>query len=184
MNKIAKPIYSVEISEDEMTQASKTRDAFDSLAKKLDEAFDKLKMVRELLEQFSDSSKFKEMRDLFVRYKHRIIGLFNEFLQQLQVSLESMNKSLSDTEMDNIKDTIVGESGELRDGINQLSEILDEPDSPNFLTNFKSTFDRLHERKDSLHEIITDHLFAHIDYDILGRIKLGSSRVKISKRGK
>ena len=183
MNKIAKPIYSVEISKDEMSQATKTRESFDLLVKSLDESFEKLKMVRELLDQFTDSSHFKQMRDLFIRYKHRIIGLFNEFLTQLQVALEDMNKSLSDTEMDNIKDTIVGECGELREGIDKLAEILDEPDSPNFLNTFKSTFDRLQERKNSLHEIITDHLFSHIDYDILGRIKLGSVRAKISKRG-
>jgi hypothetical protein len=181
VNKLAKPIYSVEISEDEMTKASKTRESFDLLAKKLDEAFDKLKMVRELLDQFTDPSQFKKMRDLFIRYKHRIVGLFNEFIDQLQAALESMNDSLSDTEMDNIKDTIVGECGELRDGMDTISEILDEPDSPKFLNNFKSTFDRLQERKDSLHEIITDHLFSHIDYDILGRIKLGTIRAKISK---
>ena len=183
MNKIAKPIYSVEISEDEMAQALKTRTSFEVLAQNLDDSFDKLKMVRELLEQFTDSSHFKQMRDLFIRYKHRVISLFNDFLKQLQIALENMNNSLSDTEMDNIKDTIVGESRELRDGIDELAEILDEPDSPNFLTSFKTTFDRLHERKNSLHEIITDHLFSHIDYDILGRIKLGYVRAKISKRG-
>lgn len=181
--KIAGPIYSIEISEDEKSQAQTTRDSFEILANNLDEAFDKLKVVRELLEQFKDPSHFKHLRDLFIRYKHRIISLFNEFLTQLQQALGHLNNTISDSEMENIKDTIVGESRELRDGIDELAEFLEEPDSPDFIKSFSETYDRLNERKNSLHEIITDHLFSHIDYDILGKIKLGSIKAKISKVG-
>jgi uncharacterized phage infection (PIP) family protein YhgE len=183
VNRTAAPIYSVEISEDEKLQAQETRNAFESLSEHLDESFDKLKIVRELLEQFKDPSHFAHMRDLFIRYKQAVINEFNEFLDSLTNSLTKMNKTLSDSEMQNITDTIVAEADELRDGVEELAEHLDEPDSPDFLKNFKETYDRLDQRRNSLHEIITDHLFEHIDYDILGRIKLGSNKIKLSKRG-
>lgn len=181
--KLSKPIYSVDINESEQKQAQITRDAFEKLTERLTEAFEKLKIVREMLGQFKDSSHFVHIKDLFVRYKHRITDLFNDFLNHLQISLQEMNKMLSDNEMENIKDTIVGEAREIRDGVEELSQLLDTPDAPDFINDFGNCYDRLEQRTDSLNEIITDHLFSHIDYDILGRIKLGAKNIRFTKKG-
>ena len=180
MIKLSAPIYSVEVSDEEKAQATQTRESFKKLVDRLEQVFDKLKIVREVLDQFQDSTQFGRIGELFVRYKHRITDLFNEFQNHLQISLELLNKTLSDSEMENIKSTILAEAKEIRDGIEDLLSLLDSPESGEFIKEFTETCDRLQNRANSLEEIITDHLFDHIDYDILGRIKLGKFRVSLS----
>ena len=183
MIRLSKPTYSVEISDDEKQQATTTRKEFAQMIDLLDASFEKLQKVKELLSQYNSSSDFKSIKDLFIRYKHKIVHSFNEFLDQLQLALEEMNNTISDTEMENIKNTIVEEVRELRDGVILITEALDTPESPDFIKIFSETFDKLDKRKISLVEIVNDHLFSHIDYDILGRIKLGCNRPHLSKKG-
>lgn len=183
MIRISAPTYSVEISDEEKKQALRTRDEFEKVVKLLEAAFEKLESVRDLLDQYKDSSHFKQIKDLFIRYKHKIVHLFNDFLDQLQICLEQTNNTLTDTEMDSIRDTIVEEVRELRDGVVQISVELETPEAPEFIESFTEICNRLDKRKTSLIEIINDHLFSHIDYDILGRIKLGSEKIRLSKKG-
>jgi hypothetical protein len=183
MLKLAVPVYSVDISEEEQKQAQKTRDQFEDLVYKLDAVFDHLEVLNSAFEGVADSAQFGALVKLFHQYRNKTQRLFNEMIQQLELALKELNNTVSDTEMAQIKDTIVGEIREIRDGGIELLDLLEHPTDKKFVQTFKSTVSRVLQRGRALEEVIEDQLFAHIDGDILGRVRLGSTTPLVVKRG-
>lgn len=181
--KTAIPIYSVEISEEEKAQASRTREEFQVLLDLMDEVFDHLLILDNALEGIQDPTGLAQFNKLFLQYKRKAKKLFNIFVKQLEKALLEMNKMVSDSEMERVRDTIVAEVREVRDGAIELFELLEMIEDKQFIQDFRATVERIHNRAESLQEIITDQLFAHIDHDILGQIRLGFELYPLSKRG-
>lgn len=181
MKKLAEPVFVLDINDDERKQAEKVRDEFKKLEMLLGDAFDSLGRLVSAMQGMQHSDKIIELKPLFVKYKHRVQDLFNSFLDQLQTCLEQMNNMISDSETIKIRDTIIGEVREIRDGALGLIKFLGHPENPNFIKEFQETFVRLDAREKSLKEIISDQLASHINRDILGKIKLGKSKIRLSK---
>ena len=181
MYKQSEPIFVLEISNDERKQAEKVRKEFKKLELLLGGAFDSLGRLVGAMQGLQHNERMVELKPLFIKYKHKIQDLFNEFLDQLQSSLEDMQTMISDSETIKIRDTIVGEIREIRDGALELINLLNRPEDANFLKEFQETFVRLRAREKALREILSDQLTGHIDRDILGKIKLGKSRLRLSK---
>lgn len=181
--RVAAPIYSIEISDAEREQAAQTRKDFESLTEIMNEAFEHLFILSDALNGVTETSQFVSMSKLFLRYTRKIRKLFNNFIKQLEKCLLALNKTVTDARMVKIRDTIVGEVREIRDGILEVLDILNEPDSKDFVQNFRTIVERLGQRSDSLEEVITDQLFSHLDEDILGHIRLGTVSDKFTKIG-
>lgn len=183
MQKSAAPVYTVDISENEKSQATNTREEFQVLLDLMEEAFDHLYILDNALEGMQDTTGLDQFGKLFLRYKRKARRLFNLFIKQLEKALKETNKTISDTELDRIRDTIVAEVRELRDGAIELFDLLENPENKTFIQDFRSTVERLGRRSDALRQVITDQLFSHIDHDILGQIRLGFKSSPLSKRG-
>lgn len=181
--KLAEPIYSIEINEEERAQAGLARKHFKDMLDKMDRAFSHLEILNNALNGFNDSTQFEQLRKLFKKYKRKTQEVFNEFIEQLESALKEAYRAISDTEMNRIIDTIVAEVREIRDGVIQLLHLLDEPESPEFIATFTDTVERLMKRKESLDEVVSDQLFSHIDFDILGKIRLGKRMIPLTKNG-
>jgi len=179
--KVSEPVFVLDISSDERKQAEKVRGEFKKLELLLGGAFESLGRLAASMQGLQHNDRMIELKSLFIKYKHKVQDLFNEFLDQLQVSLEQMNEMISDSSTLKIRDTIVGEVRELRDGALEVIALLNRPEDPTFLKEFQEIFVRLSAREKSLREIISDQLTGHIDRDILGKIKLGKSKVRLSK---
>ena len=182
MYKESEPTLVIDITNEERKQAETVRKEFKKLEGLLDAAFDSLNKLNGSLQQFTDSSEFVKLDHLFVQYRHKLQHYFNDFIDQLQVSLDQLNKMISDTETKKIRDTIIGESREIRDGALNILELLGDTSHQEFLKNFKETFVKLNGRRTAISEIITDQFFTHIDKDILGKIKLGRYKAQLSTR--
>lgn len=172
--KIAKTINVVEITEAEKEQAAKTRKAFEEMLDEMNSAFEHLELLNGALSGITDTAPLEGLRKLFKQYKRRIQGLFNEFIEKLEIALNEAYQTVSDSEMERILDTVVAEVREIRDGVQKLLILLKEPQDSGFVKGFTSIVERLKTRKDSLSEICTESLADHINYDILGQIRLGS----------
>jgi hypothetical protein len=182
MYKSAIPIYSIDISEDEKSQAANTREEFQVLLEVMDEVVDYLNILNNALEGIQDTSELGQFNKLFLRYKRKARRLFNVFIKQLEKALKNVNKTITDTELDRIRDTIVAEVREIRDGAIELFDLLENPEEKTFVQEFRSTVERLIIRSDALKQVITDQLFSHIDHDILGQIRLGFLLKPVIKR--
>lgn len=173
MIRYSSPIYSIEISDEECQQAQATRVAFEDMLEKQEAAFEHLRLLSDSLTGAADSSVFLSMAKLFVQYRRKTKKLFNEFITQLEESLKALNETLSDSHMEKIRDTILNEVREIRDGVIEILEYLERPHEKTFIQDFTSTAKRLIERGEALNEIVTDELFGHLDEDILGELRLG-----------
>lgn len=183
MRKLATPVYSVDISEEEQEQAQRTRDQFEILLQKIDEAFDHLHVLNSAFEGVGDSGQFGSLTKLFHQYRKKTQRLFNDMIKQLELALKELHKTVSDTEMEQIKDTIVGEIREIRDGGIELLDLLENPTDKKFVQDFKATVGRVLQRGEALEEVISDQLLSKIDADVLGKIKLGTVAPLVVKRG-
>lgn len=183
MLKVSVPVYSVNITEDEKKQAATTRDNFKHLLKFMEDAFEHLYILDNALEGIGDTKNFISLGKLFSQYKRKTQKLFNVFIKHLEQALIELNNTISDSEMERIRDVIVSEVREIRDGVLDLLDLLDNPEDKTFIQDFRSTVERVGRRADSLREVITDQLFSHIDHDIMGQIRLGHQAPLSIKRG-
>lgn len=173
MHKVSAPVYSIDISEDEQKQATQTRLEFEELLHVMEDAFEHLHILGDSLEGATETPQFAAMSKLFHQYKRKTKKLFNNFIVQLEKALLALHTTVSDAEMNRIRDTIVSEVGEIRDGVITLLDFLDKPEDKDFAKSFKETVDRVFKRAEALEEIIQEQLFEHLDRDVLGKIRLG-----------
>lgn len=173
LRKRSNVIKSIEISDEERRQAVVTRKKFELLMDALADAFEHLNSLNGALGEIENPDELAPLRKLFKQYKRRTQKIFNELIDLLEAALIEMNKTVSDSEMERIQDMVVGEIREIRDGVERLLVLLKEPQESGFVKGFTTVMERLNARKTSLEEIISDQLFSHVDYDVLGRIRLG-----------
>lgn len=183
MFKSADALLSIDINESEQRQAKKVRSEFKKLVANLDGVFKSLGSLNAGLIGLDENPQLSDYRYLFLKYRQRVQFLFNRFLDQFEHCLKELEKMVSDRETLKLKNSIIGEVRELRDGVLTLLELLREPGRQEFVKMYRETFLRLDQRQSSLSEIITDSLFGHIDNNILGQIKIGKSKFRLSKRG-
>lgn len=173
LSKKAVTINSIDISPEEQEQAAKTRKEFEELLVRMNKAFEHLNTLNGALSDISDASLLEPLRKLFKQYKRKIQKLFNDFIEQLETSLLEANKTVSDSEMERIQDTVVAEIREIRDGAQKILVLLKDPQEADFIKDFTTIVEQLNTHRKSLDDIVKDQMFVHIDYDILGRIRLG-----------
>jgi len=173
LTKKAITINSIEISEEEKAQAVVTRKAFETMLDAMNKAFEHLNILSGALSEISDPKSLEQLRKLFKQYKRNTQKIFNEFIDTVQTALEEIRKTVSDSEMERIQDTMVGEIREIRDGVEKLLVYLKEPQEADFIKNFTETVDRISTRREGLGELVQESLFSHVDFDILGKLRLG-----------
>lgn len=173
MRKRSNVIRSIEISDEEKRQAVVTRKKFENLMDSVAKAFEHLNVLNGALAEIQEPGELEPLRKLFKQYKRKTQTIFNELIDLLEDALLEMNKTVSDSEMERIQDMVIGEVREIRDGVERLLVLLKEPQDPGFVKNFTTVMERLNARKASLDEIVSEGLNAHLDFDVLGRIRLG-----------
>ncbi len=85
--------------------------------------------------------------------------------------------------MRQVVEVINGQSAELYQSVSDLLRLLDHVDDPKFGDGFLLQSDQCIGKLTTLTDVIRDQLFRHIDYDILGTIRLGTANISLSKRG-
>lgn len=173
LRKRSNVINSIEISDEEKAQAVITRKKFELMLDSMSDAFEHLNTVNGALAEVQDPTELTPLRKLFKQYKRQTQKLFNEFIDSLEIALIESNKTVSDSEMERIQDTIVAEIREIRDGAEKLLILMREPDDVGFVKSFTGIMERLNIRRDSMGDLVSDSLFSHLDFDILSKIRLG-----------
>lgn len=173
LSKTAITINTIEISPEEKEQATITRKKFEDMLDKMNQAFEHLGLLNGSLTGITDPKSLEPLRKLFKQFKRKMQRMFNEFIDALELALQESNKTVTDSEMDRIVDTVVAEVREIRDGAEKLLVYLKEPQESDFVKNFTATVERLNARRESLTEIVTDQLFVHVDEDVLNKVRLG-----------
>ena len=179
MKIVANPEFSVPVSGQERKLAKNLRDRFEELIVTLDE-FDKFLLVFfDNVDDLEDNVNLTTLGPLIKKYEHKLKKKFNFFMTKLEDALDNYQTGFSDTKLDNIRDLIIENTKGMRNGLIKLIRLFKKVKDPEFVKEAKDTYVIIAESIAQLNVIIKEELFRHIDYDILGRIRLGVSEAPL-----
>lgn len=175
----------LEITEEERSIAIQIKEDFKVILKKLDAAVKVVLTLRDALveQRPSKIDLQKKYRGRLLRYKKKILNVFNEFLSSTKLALEKLAK-ISDPDMIRLREIIVAEVGEMSDGAEAVIDLLGETDRDGFSQTMEQITTQIEKRQRSINDVIDSQLFSHIDHDILGRMKISEMRFRIKRRAR
>lgn len=184
MKRNAEPAFALPVSNQEKAIAEALRKEFDDMLRELERFSRYLLVFFDHADNFEGSEDMSTLSPLLKRYERKLKKKFNFFLAQLEDGLNHYNDSFSDTELDNIRDLIIENTKNMRKGLLDLLRSFEKADDPDFLGNAKEAYASISSAVEQIRFLIREELFTHIDYDILGRIRLGISQAPLVIRGK
>ena len=184
--KTAGPAYSLPVSKEEKKIAEELRVEFMELLKELEKFSRYLLVFFDRIDDIADTENLDSISPLLKKYERKLKAKFNDFLQALEDGLAHYNDSFADTELDNIRDLIIEHAKNMRKSLLVLLELFDRVSDPEFVASAKTAYEGIAKSIEQLEFMIREELFDHIDYDILGRIRLGTNSLPLTiqlKRG-
>jgi hypothetical protein len=178
--KTAGPAFSLPVSKEEKKIAEELRKEFLTLLKELEKFSRYLLVFFDRIDDLADTENLHSLGPLMKKYERKLKKKFNDFLQALEEGLAHYNDSFADTELDNIRDLIIEHAKSMRKSLLTLLDLFDRVGDPEFIQSAKTAYEGIAKSIEQLEFVIREELFDHIDYDILGRIRLGSSQLPLT----
>lgn len=179
-NKIAGPAYAVPVSDAEKKTANLMRKKFVEVLKQLERLDRYLLVFFDNVDDLDNSVDISSLGLLLKRYEKKLKHKFTEFSDELEKGLTGYSASLTDTKLDNIRDLIIENTKNMREGMIELFKFFRKVQDPEFLSEVKKTYDVIKSSIDDLSNVIRDQLFTHLDQNILGRLRLGQANIPLS----
>lgn len=171
-----------EIPEQQKVMAKKIKE---NLSKSLKQFDDALKVIYDFKDAVvADRPDRKALKDNFgriIRYRRKIINVFNKFFLNLKPVLEQLS-TLKDPETVRLRNLIISAFDEISNTVESLTEIMEEVDRENFTKRLEAITTQLENRRQSINDVIDNQLFNHLEKDFLGKMKISSVRANIYKR--
>lgn len=183
MRKTSEPAFTLPVSEQEKEVAESLRKEFEDMLKELERFSTYLLVFFDHVDDLEGSEDMSSISPLLKRYEKKLKTKFNSFMVQLEDGLHHYNDGFSDTELDNIRDLIIENTKNMRKGLIELMRAFGKAGDPDFLGNAKDAYAVIASAIDQVRFLIREELFTHIDYDILGRIRLGVAQAPLVIRG-
>ena len=178
--KYAEPLFNIKVSPEEKQAAREIRSLFNNFLKTQKSLSNFLSTFFSELEKTADTSNIQKISPALKEYIHAYRDLCNNFIKDLETAVQYMATNFSDADMINHRDLIVESVRDIRDNSIELISTFNKIDDPNFVTNIKDIYQNIQARLDKLEVIINEELFGHIDYNILGKIRLSSPHIPLS----
>jgi hypothetical protein len=185
------PRMTLEITPQERAVAKTLKKEFKQILRELEDSVEVLFELRDaIVEQRPSKEDLKNTyRGRLLRYRRKIVEVFNVFLTHLKKALEMISGTkgtnrIGDPELLSLKNIVLTEVGELSDGVETVLDILDEVGREGFTKTLEQVCSQLEKRQKSIVDVIDNQLFNHIDNNILGKMKIGELRTNIRKRSR
>lgn len=178
--KIAEPTFNVKVSQEERDAAVETRQLFDAFLKDQVTLRSHLSVFFEELEETEDTSNMQKISPVLVKYIHKFRDLCNVYIKSLEKAVQFAATNFKDSDMNNIRDLIVESVRDIRNNSAELIRAFKSIDSDTFVADITALYTKIVERIDQLETSISEELFGHIDYNILGKIRLSFNQVPLS----
>lgn len=171
--KTAGPAFTIPVSKEEKALAIKVRKAFEKVLKVQDDFIKFTGILFENLEELEDKTGLQKISSILKKYEYKMKDKFNAYLKEFSKALSIYENNFSDTEMDDIRDLIIENIRSIREVVIDIIVLMKDVGSKDFVQESLAKYKSLKEQNKQLEEIIKNEWFSHIDYDVLGRIKLG-----------
>lgn len=179
MRRNAEPAFTLPVSKQEKEVAENLRKEFEDMLRELERFGRYLLVFFDRVDDLEGTEDMSSISPLLKKYERKLKKKFNFFLAQLEDGLEHYNDSFSDTELDNIRDLIIENTKNMRKGLLDLLRHFDNAGDPEFLGEAKEAYAIISSSIEQIKFLIREELFTHIDFDILGRIRLGVAQAPL-----
>lgn len=181
--KTAEPQFTVPVSPKEKKMAETIRAKFEELLKDLEE-FDRFLLVFfDHIDDLQEQTNLKSLSPLIVKYEYKLKDKFNQFMEKMEEALDSYRTGFADTQLDNIRDLIIENTKSIRNALIELLKLFKKVSDSEFISEAKKKYTAISNAISQMNTLIKGELFSHIDYDILGRIRLGVREAPLVIRG-
>lgn len=178
--KLADPTFSSKVSPEEKDAALKVRALFSDFIKAQEALESHLDTFFEELKNTKDTANIQKISPLLKRYIHKYRDLFNEYVSKLEVAVQYAATNFKDSDMNNIRDLIVESVRDIRNNSKDLMVEFNSIDSSDFVEKIQKLYEKINGRIEKLDQTVSEELFGHIDYNILGKIRLSFNEVPLS----
>lgn len=178
--KLADPTFNTKVSPEEKEAAKKVRILFEEFLKTQDAVSTHLDVFFEKLAEIKDTSNMQKISPVLRKYIQKYRDLCNEYIVALEKAVQFAACNFKDTDMNNIRDLIVESVRDIRNNSKDLIIAFSSIDSDQFVKNIQEIYEKIKKRMEQLEETISEELFGHIDYNILGKIRLSFTDIPLS----
>ena len=180
IKKYADPTFSTKVSPEEQAAAKELRKLFqefnkkqDVLEKYLSTFFDNLKLVQ-------DPSNIVKISPILKLYTIEYRKVFNKYIASLEKAIQYAATNFKDSDMNNIRDLVVESVKDIRNNSIEMLDFFNNVSEQDFVKNIQGSYDKIKARLERVQETVSDELFGHIDYNILGKIRLSFNQIPLS----
>lgn len=178
--KTADPTFSTKVSPEEKEAAKEVRVLFEKFLKAQDAASVHLSTFFEELKNTKDTSNIKKISPVLKRYIQKYRDLCNEYIKSLEDAVQYTAQAFKDADMNNIRDLIVESVRDIRNNSKDLISEFSNIENDDFIKNIEDIYEKISKRLEQLDETVSEELFGHIDYNVLGKIRLSFNEVPLS----
>ena len=182
MRKKANPTFSSPVSDEEKEHARAVRKLFTEVLNSQKVLHTHLDVFSKELEKLQDTSGMSKIAPLLRRYSHKFRDLCNEYIKTLEGAVQSTADHFKDADMSNLRDLIVESVRDIRDNAKLFIAEFRHVEDEKFVDNIKGLIDKIVQRLEQIESSISDELFAHIDFNILGKIRLSYHDLPLSTK--
>lgn len=179
------PRLTLTVTDTERAVAKEVKDEFKDILKKLDKSVRSITDLKKVIvEKHPSQEDLKnKYRGRLLRYRRKIQKVFNDFLMDVQASLEKLAK-ISDPDMLRLREILAAEVGELSDGAEAVLDLLQDVERDGFTKTLEQICAQMEKRQKSIKDVIDNQLFGHIDQDVLGKMRISELRFRIMRRAR
>jgi len=181
--KTAGPALSLPVTDKEKQNARAIRNGFENVLRKQDGFIDYLNVLFDQLDVLDEKAGLGSISPLLKRYEHKMRKVFNSYINSLSNAVSVYERNFSDSELDNIRDLIIENVRNMRQEVIDLLVLMKDVSDSEFVPEAKKSYEGILNAAEQIENTIRDEWFSHIDYDILGKIRLGSNIPLYIKRG-
>jgi hypothetical protein len=174
MAKYATVTFSMEVSDEERRAATAIRTKFAEFNTRITEFVDFFEILFSSLDQINEGKQLLPIAGVLKKYQFKLKELFNNVIMTLAAALDESSDKIVDTKMSNIRELVIQNMSEVRSLFIDLMGILDNFEDDAFVEKGKDLHEQINKYLEKVQEIVSSELFSHIDFDILGKIRLGS----------
>jgi hypothetical protein len=167
-------VFTHDIPPEEKAGAERIRDSLSEFLDNQNKLMDFLAVLFDSLDELTNPSQLVKIAPLLKRYEQRLRSVFNNYIKALGVALSTYKENLQDLELDNLRDLLVEHAKELRNHMIDLISHMDDTDNPGYVADLKKYYNSIKNSTDKIYGIVKEEWYGHIDYDILGKIRLSS----------
>lgn len=167
---LARATFTVSITDEERALAQEVRKDFESLLARHKEL---IRLVEVLNDGVEDVVDFRAIGESILKFRIKLRDEFNDLIKAVSQTLGEYPDAFKDIGYKQIRDIYIEYINRCHEGMTELLAIMNKYSEDNFGSELSAATYNLIKYLESAHDSLKNEWIEHIDYDIIGKVKIG-----------